>query len=135
MTQQNQTLRHEDLAQFTGSTTWYQHPLNRKVIYTEGVQFLAERGGAYWLVDAIASYIDRPQFRRAAAHDPRIAQMHFWNLTVSPDCSATITAIADNGEPPFIEQEIGFMYFPLSQIDIWAQHNGEGYTLMLPSEY
>jgi len=135
MTQQDKPLRHEDLAQFTGTTCWFRHSLNRRVLYTDGVWWVADRGEAYWLIDAIASHIDGPQFRRAVAEDPRIAQMHFWKLTVSPDRSAMLTAVADSGEPPFIEQEIAFTDFPINEIDIWAQDNGEGFTLMLPSEY
>jgi len=38
----------------TGTETWFHHPLNRKVVYTEGMQYVAEKGGAYWLIDEIA---------------------------------------------------------------------------------
>ncbi len=47
-------LNPEDLSQFTGSTEFYRHAFNRAVIYTEGVQYLADNAGAHWLVDAIA---------------------------------------------------------------------------------
>lgn len=48
------TLTLEALHHFTGTETWFRHPLVRKVLYTEGVQYLAETGGAYWLLDEIA---------------------------------------------------------------------------------
>ncbi len=48
------TLNQADLRQFTGSEHWYRHPLARKVVYTDGAQYVAEHGGAYWLLDAIA---------------------------------------------------------------------------------
>ena len=48
------TLTQPDLWQFSGSTTWYQHSLNKDVLYTEGAQYVAEAGGAYWLLDEIA---------------------------------------------------------------------------------
>jgi hypothetical protein len=48
------TLSKSDLAQFTGSENWYRHGINRNVLYTDGVQHVAERGGAYWLLDEIA---------------------------------------------------------------------------------
>ncbi len=124
-----------DLAQFTGSTTWFRHSFNRAVIYTEGIQYLMEHGKAYWLVDAIASHIGSREFNKAAAKDDRIGLLHFWKLAVRPDHSATLTAVPDSGEPPFIQQEIPFTDFPLEEIDVWAQGNGDGYTLMLPSEY
>ncbi|MCK1641666.1 hypothetical protein IVA95_30015 [Bradyrhizobium sp. 157] len=43
-----------DLAHFTGTAEWYRHGLNRRMLYTDGVQYLAEKGGAYWLLDKIA---------------------------------------------------------------------------------
>ncbi|WP_437186703.1 DUF6876 family protein [Planctomicrobium sp. SH668] len=123
------------LRQFTGSTQWFRHSFNRAVIYTEGIQFLMEEGKAYWLVDAIASHIGSKEFNKAAAQDDRIGLMHFWKLAVRPDQTATLKAVADSGEQPFIEQQIPFTDFPLEEIDIWAQHNGNSFTLMLPSEY
>jgi hypothetical protein len=50
MTNSNQPkLTHAELKQFTGDLDRYQHSLNRRVIYTPGVQILAERGREYWL--------------------------------------------------------------------------------------
>jgi hypothetical protein len=43
-----------DLCQFTGTETWYRHSMYRNVLYTAGVQYLAEKAGAYWLIDIIA---------------------------------------------------------------------------------
>ena len=54
-----------DLAQFTGDIERYRHPLNHQVIYTPGVHYLAEQAGAYWLIDAIASYFGSPLMQRA----------------------------------------------------------------------
>ena len=45
-----------DLAQFTGSENYYRHSLNRKFMHTDGVNYLAEKAGAFWLVDLIASH-------------------------------------------------------------------------------
>lgn len=59
------TLTTSQLRQFTGSENWYRHGINRSVLYTDGAQFLAERGGAYWLLDIIAI---------AQQHEPRVSQ-------------------------------------------------------------
>ncbi len=48
------SLTKQELRQFTGSETWYRHGLVRSVLYTEGAKYLAEKGGAYWLLDEIA---------------------------------------------------------------------------------
>lgn len=132
---QESPLNPEDLRQFTGSEQFYRHAFNRAVIYTEGVQYVAENGGAYWLIDTIASHIGSGSFQRAADQDERISLIHFWKLAVAPDHSANLTALADSNEKPFLEQKIAYTDFPLEEIKIWAGNNGEGFTLMLPSEY
>ena len=72
------TLTESQLRQFTGSENWYRHGINRSVLYTDGAQFLAEQGGAYWLLDIIAI---------AQQHESRVAQEEFqvWKLKVSAD--------------------------------------------------
>jgi hypothetical protein len=44
-----------NLAQFTGTTQWYKHPLYRGLLYTDGIQYLAENAGCYWLIDYVFS--------------------------------------------------------------------------------
>jgi hypothetical protein len=44
-----------DLSGFTGSETWYRHPLNKSWSYTEGVYYFAEKAGAYWLLDILVT--------------------------------------------------------------------------------
>lgn len=67
------TLTASQLRQFTGSENWYRHGINRSVLYTDGAQFLAERSGAYWLLDIIAI---------AQQHEQRVAQeeLQVWRL-------------------------------------------------------
>ena len=123
-----------DLRQFSGGGDCYRHELNPRVIYTEGVRYLAEHGGAYWLIDAIASYYGSPQMRRAIASDPRLETLQFWTLTVR-DNAAQLVARADSGDEPFILQDIPFTDFPLESVDIWAGFDGQRWTLYLPSEH
>lgn len=126
-----------ELHQFTGSQQFYRHHFNRAVIYTEGVQYVAEKGKAYWLVDAIASHVGSRQFNLAAKQDDRISLIHFWKLAVDQDeKSAVLTARADQGVKPFVTQNIPSTDFPLDEVDFYCQQNElGGYTLMLPSEY
>lgn len=79
-----------ELQSFTGDLERWRHPLYRKLIYTPGVRHLAERAGAYWLVDATASWLLSPQLRAAVQRDPRIIDIHFWKLEVSEDRSAIL---------------------------------------------
>lgn len=128
-------LSHSDLRRFTGSLERFRHPLNRRVIYTPGVQFLAERAGAYWLLDVIASYIGTSTMNAAIEADPRLGEMQFWRLEVHSDATATVLCRADSGEPEAIRQDIPFTDFPLEHADIWAAFDGEHWTLYLPSEH
>ena len=129
------SLTHADLQQFMGDEVRFRHPLNRQVIYTPGVQFLAGRGEAYWLIDAIASYFGDKLMTEAQARDDRLNWMRFWRLDVKPDNTATLTARADDGVAPFITQEIEYTDFPLDYVDIWAGYDTQNWTLYLPSEH
>jgi hypothetical protein len=103
--------------------TWYRHAINRNVLYTEGVQFLAERGGAYWLLDAIA--IIQPHNKRVAAEEFQV-----WKLVVRPDRRATLTCDDGNGNIVFTK-EIEYTDFPLDEISLWFCNN----VIYLPSEH
>lgn len=125
----------QHLPHFTGDVQRYRHSLIRNVIYTEGVQYLAETAGAFWLIDAIASHLNSPEFRQAAEQDPRIVDLHFWRLAVADDSSARLSARADTDVPTFIQQAIRLTDFPLPQLDVWVGFDGQYFTLYLPSEH
>ena len=84
-------LTHTDLRQFTGDLVRYRHALHPQVIYTPGVQYVADKGGAYWLIDAIASYFGSPPMNAAIASDARIGSLQFWRLAVTGS-EAVLTA-------------------------------------------
>jgi hypothetical protein len=84
------TLSKSDLAQFRGSENWYWHGINRNVLYTDGVHYVAEHGGAHWLLDEIA--IIQPYNKAVAAEEFQV-----WKLAVRPDRSATLTRDDGNG--------------------------------------
>lgn len=128
------TLNHEDLKSFTGDLERYRHPLVRRVIYTPGVKFVAEHGGAYWLIDELAFYIADAAFVKACKRDPRIRDIHFWSLKVA-DQRGTLAARVDSDVEPFYTKQIEYTDFPLDQIDVWAAYDGEHWTLYLPSEH
>lgn len=133
-----------DLNQFTGSLEWTRHWASPRVIYSEGVAFLAERAEAYWLIDAIASHeLDRP-IQEECQRDPDFDNMHFWKLKVYSDPedensgkSAVLICQKDSGEPEIVRQEIPYTDFPLAEITIYAGNDGQGSPrkLYLPSEY
>lgn len=128
-------LKSGDLSQFTGSQNKYRTSVNRNVVISEGVLYLAEAGQAFWLVTEIALRFGTTAMARAIAEDDRLSQIQFWQLDVNADRSATLTATADSDEPPFIEVQIPATDFPLATVRIWASSNGFYWTLYLPTEH
>jgi hypothetical protein len=116
------TLTDADLRKFTGSETWYRHSLVRKVLYTDGVQYVAEHGGAYWLIDEIAF----------AQCDRKIAAEGFqvWKLAVEADHTAILTC-TDGNDRLIHRKRLTFTDFPLDEISFYFTDD----VLLLPSEY
>ena len=117
------TLTESQLRQFTGSENWYRHGINRSVLFTDGAKFLADQGGAYWLLDIIAI---------AQQHDASVSGEEFqvWNLKVHSDRSATVYCDDGDGNPVYT-QEIPFTDFPLDEVKLYFANN----VIHLPSEY
>lgn len=118
----NTRLTKADLHQFIGSECVYRHALVRDVVYTEGAQYLAQRAGAYWLLDEIAL---------AQRGDRRIAAEEFqtWRLSVAADRSAQLTCEDGNGRIVF-RKKIEWTDFPLDDIVLYFTNR----TILLPSE-
>ncbi|MCA9398961.1 MAG: hypothetical protein KC618_04365 [Candidatus Omnitrophica bacterium] len=109
-------LTESELNQFIGTEHYYRHLLGFN--YTDGVKFMAERGKAYWLIDAIASYKRREPFQ-------------VWTLKVNDDKSAVLEMREDSDKPALIKQEIPFTDFPLKFIELFLIDG----VLLLTSEY
>jgi len=116
------TLNAAELAQFTGSENWYRHAINRTVLFTDGAKYVADRAGAYWLLDEIA----------ISQLDACIAAEEFqvWRLAVNADQTSALTCDDGNGRVVF-SKEIGFTDFPANGITLWFTNN----TILLPREY
>lgn len=128
-----------DLSQFIGTETWYRHFTG--LLYTDGIQYVAEQAEAYWLIDAVASY----QFK--LKRDEYLAKFQVWMLSVVGEgereypfllpkdgYKAELTCWADTpkeGLKPPVIQQIEYTDFPLSEIKLYVS----GGVLMLPSEY
>jgi hypothetical protein len=116
-------LTEADLRQFYGSEHWYRHALNRNVLFTDGAKYVADEGGAYWLLDIIAL---AQRHHKAIAAEP----FQVWKLAVRPDQSATLTC--EDGNYRLIDaQEIRFTDYPGVEVTLWFS-NG---VIYLPSEH
>ncbi len=116
-------LRESDLIQFTGTENWHRFGINRKVLCTDGAKYIADEGGAYWLLDAIAI---------AQLYEKTVAAEEFqvWVLNVNPDRTASLTCDDGNGNIVYTQQ-IEFTDFPLDEIKLYFTDN----VILLPSEY
>jgi hypothetical protein len=116
-------LTRSDLNQFSGSERWFRSAVNKNVLYTEGAQYVADAGGAYWLLDEIAI---------AQRYIGQVTREEFqvWKLTVRADRTAALTC--EDGNCKLVHsQEIEFTDFPLDEITLWFANN----VIYLPSEH
>ena len=111
------------LDQFTGSQNFYRHGLVREVLYTEGVEYVVDNAGAYWLLDEIAL---------AQRHVIPVKREDFqvWDLTVNADQTAMLTCGDGNGHEVYAKR-IEFTDFPEPGIRFYYAD----WVIHLPSEY
>lgn len=115
-----------DLDQFIGTESWYRHILT-PFTYTDGVKYLAEKAGAYWLIDAILCSMRYEKQLQAEEYQDFSA----WRLSVSKENNRAILTCEDGNGKRIYEQYIKYTDFPLSTASLWFE-NG---VLLLPSEH
>ena len=115
------------LAQFIGTQKWHRfNRLSPNSLLTDGALYVADEGGAYWLMDIIAS----------AQLDPKVKAEPFqaWTLAVNDDQSA-IARATDGNENLIYTQAIKWTDFSLDNIKLYAAKEEDYLIIMLPSEY
>lgn len=113
-----------DLHRFAGGTEhYYRHGLNRNIMFTDGAKYVADEGGAYWLLDLIA--ISQGRDRRLDRQ-----QFQVWKLAVNPGNTATVT-VEDGNFNVLLTQRIAFTDFPGEGIVLWYS----GGVIYLPVEH
>ena len=108
----------EDIQHFTGTDNYYKHWLG--ILFTDGVKYVAEEAGAYWLIDAVASYYS----------SLKKEEFQVWTLVKNENNSWTLSA-TDGNDKILVTQEIEFSDFPRNHIQFYLSGN----VLLLPSEY
>jgi len=109
-----------DLANFTGTELWHRHPIVRNVLFTDGALYVADHGGAHWLLDSIAINQMRPEI---AAEE-----FQLWKLQVTNNVG-TLTCDDGNGNIVYSEH-ITYTDFPLPEVELWFTND----VICLPSE-
>lgn len=119
-------------ANCNGFENVYAHWMKRAV-YSEGVKYVADTCGAYWLVDAIMSHIT-PRLLAAAEG------FSVWTLKLNKTGSGCKLEATDGGKGEgaakrLAFQRIEFTDFPVREITFFLEGTAEtGYVLMLKEE-
>ena len=112
------------------SYTLYQFWDDNKLVYTEGVHWLADRLKCYWLIDEIGRVIFQ---RLLAGHFNSFYSIQF---IVHTDCTAVIT-VGNENDYTYFSHKINWTDCPIigEPISFYLCESGEYYCLMLPTEY
>ena len=112
-----------------GCNSKIRHPLARQLVYSDGVQELAEIG-MYWLLDIIGTEFIGPFCKYPDIFDG----MGFIHVNVK-DSHATITLVRDDGDPPVYTREIEWTDMPEGKWIFYFTDEGDHVFLFLPTEY
>lgn len=108
------------LKNFIGSENIYKNTLG--LLYTDGLKYIADSCGAYWLIDLVESYQKEVS---------EMCPFQLWTIKVNPDKSAVVTLQDDSNCPIVVQQDIPYTDFPIKELKLYCCNN----TLLLPSEY
>ncbi|WP_146088895.1 DUF6876 family protein [Neolewinella xylanilytica] len=111
-----------DLQQFTGGTsTWWRNPLHRNFSYTDGVKYVAETVGAYWLID----YVFSSQYAAQLKDQP----FQVWKWSANDGKGRFV--VEDGNNEVIVTYNLEFTDFPDGEVTLWFTDR----TLLLPNEY
>lgn len=120
------TLTLNDLNQFTGTEGYHKFSsLFPNVVLTDGAKHLADKAGAYWLMDIIGSVqymLHREEFQT-------------WTLKLNKTGSGAKVEATDGNERRIYVQRVPYTDFPLKEITLFAAKQDQYLVVMLTSEY
>jgi hypothetical protein len=111
-----------DLNQFTGTDGYHRFSILSSLVLTDGVKYMCDKAGTYWLMDIIASYQHR------CKKDEMLKEFQIWTLTVK-DGKGKVICERDTDDVA-ITQDIPYTDFPLESVKLYCE-NG---VICLPSE-
>lgn len=117
----------EELRQFTGTENYYRYTLLPSFVYTDGIKYMAEICGAFWLIDTILSY----QPSKIIRTEQRLQSFQFWRLKVNQEEHSAVLSCEDGDGTVVLTQEIDFTDFPLTEFTCYLIDR----VLLLSSEY
>lgn len=119
-------LKHE-LAGFTGTESYHRLTCMHNFLATDGVAYLAEHAGVFWLMDVIASHLSSV---------PRDQGFVIARYAGTPGASGLFSLTDDiPANETYAMQSIEFSDFPLDEIVLYVVRQGAQWVVMLRSEY
>ena len=100
------------------------HRINRKCLLTDGARYLAEEAGAFWLMDAAASYLIE-----LGTDD------WFVHIQLRVTGSTALLMLEDGNGHVRAQQQIPCTDFPMPEQTLFACLDSEHWVIMLPREY
>jgi len=110
-----------ELSQFIGTEKYYR--ITQRHLLTDGTKYLAEQAKCFWLMDAIASHL------------PKYFNDYFCVARLKVKDSSAELVIDDGNDNVYARQKIEYTDFPLGEIKLYCQFDGEYWVIMLTSEY
>jgi hypothetical protein len=124
-TMSNPKLSKADLRrQFFASENWYRHGLVRSILFTDGAKYVADAGGAYWLLDEIA-------LAQRSEKAVMAEEFQVWTLKVNAADHTAVLTCEDGNNHEVFRKAIPFTDFPVDAVTLWFANN----TIYLPSEH
>lgn len=112
-----------NLPQFTGTDGYHKlSMLFPRLLLTDGVKYLCENAGCYWLMDIIGS----------VQHSPKMRGQEFQTVVFTKGKGVVIT---DGNDNILYKQRVASSDFPMSEIKLFVADGDGNKIIMLPSEY
>lgn len=108
---------------FTGSQVLFKHWFGFR--YTQGVKYIADEAGAYWLIDAICSHQKKTLLNKC----PNLKEFQIWRLEVKDNSGLLICE--EDTDQPVLSQKIPYTDFPLEEIKFFLIDK----IILLPGEH
>lgn len=111
-----------------GTEYYHKHPLHSRLVYTDGIKFLAETCGAYWLIDLVASHQPGIRAKLGAARNFQVWRLRSYMIEAWSDTPDESDLLAS--------QEIPYTDFPseLMPYEFWVEKSGDWLVMMMKAE-
>jgi spore maturation protein CgeB len=113
----------QQLQFFTGTVQYYR--IYAKLLITDGVNFLAQEAGCFWLLDLYYSYL-------ISFSPPKFP---FTVLKMKVKQGAADVVIEDGNGTVLATQYVQYTDFPLETIMLYGCWEGDAWIVMLTGEY